>query len=73
MFKIYSKEGCPSCDSAKHLLTNKDVEYEEHDVFADEEATEFFLDKKFRTVPQIYHNDWHIGGYEDLLAYVEAE
>ena len=72
-FKIYGKPNCPFCERAKSLLESKSIPYTYVDVAQDEEARQMLVDKKFRTVPQIYHNDWHIGGYEDLLAYMEAE
>ena len=70
MFKIYTKNGCPSCVWAKELLSSKGLDFSEVDVMGDDDAMTFFLENNFRTVPQIYHNNTHIGGFDQLRAYL---
>ncbi|MGK0290709.1 MAG: glutaredoxin 3 [bacterium] len=65
---VYSKSWCPFCIRAKRLLESKSIEFTEIDV--EEHPTEFvkMLEKSNggRSVPQIFINDEHIGGCDDL-------
>ncbi|AFB20782.1 glutaredoxin 3 [Rickettsia canadensis] len=66
---IYTLASCPYCIKAKALLDKKEVVYEEIEVsnFTQEEKEK--LIKKAggsRTVPQIFINNIHIGGNDDL-------
>ena len=60
--KIITKENCPFCVEAKNLLAQMGVRYEET---KREEVTDF----PFKTVPQIWIDDKHIGGYSELSSY----
>lgn len=66
---IYSKPGCPFCASAKEFLQGLEIEYEET-VLETQEARDFFFETnpypKTRTFPQIWIDDNHIGGYDNL-------
>ena len=64
---IYTTETCPYCVRAKQLLQRKQVEFEEIKV-KDDKMREELIKKSGgrRTVPQIFINDSHIGGYDDL-------
>lgn len=73
MFTIYSTADCSYCKAAKSLLASRHQTYEELDVMENAEAYEFFLEQRFRTVPQIYHNGVHIGGFDDLKDYMERD
>lgn len=66
---IYTLASCPYCIKAKALLDEKNVAYEEIEVsnFTQEEKEKFI--KKSggkRTVPQIFIDNMHIGGNDDL-------
>jgi glutaredoxin 3 len=65
---IYSSNRCPFCDRAKELLTKKGVDYAEVRVDLDQTEFENMLSKSNgrRTVPQIFINDTHVGGFDDL-------
>jgi glutaredoxin 3 len=65
---IYGTLTCPFCISAKSLLDSKGVEYKEILVDKDPSKKEEMLAKSNgrRTVPQIFINDRHIGGFDDL-------
>ena len=71
---IYTTPICPYCMRAKHLLKKKGVNYEEVDVFMDADARDGMEAKSggYRTVPQIFVDDRHIGGCDDLYA-LESE
>ena len=66
---IYSTQVCPYCVRAKQLLQRKGVSYREIDVSFDQaERMALVARTKQRTVPQIFINDKHIGGCDDLYA-----
>ncbi len=70
--KIYTTDVCPYCDKAKALLRRKGVEFEEIDVETDREAMRKVIETTGRqTVPQIFIEDFHVGGCDDLYAYEE--
>ncbi len=66
--QIYTTQTCPYCVRAKNLLNKKDADFTEIDVTGDDAARESLLKKSngMRTVPQIFINDKHIGGYDNL-------
>ena len=64
---IYSTLLCPYCDRAKHLLRRKGVDYQEVRVDLDAEQMCLMMRRsQRRTVPQIFIDDYHVGGYDDL-------
>ena len=68
--EVYSTAFCPYCVSAKNLLKSKGLEWTEVRVDADPAQREAMLARSGgrRTVPQIFINDQHVGGYDDLVA-----
>ncbi len=67
---IYSSMFCPFCHRAKALLTAKGAEFNEIDVDMDPNARMEMMRRANggRTVPQIFIDDQHIGGSDDLAA-----
>lgn len=66
---IYTTQVCPYCVRAKQLFQRKGVSYREVDVSFDQaERMALVARTKQRTVPQIFINDQHIGGCDDLYA-----
>lgn len=64
---IYSTEICPYCVRAKHLLQRKGVEYEEKMIDQDRGLMREMLERsQRRTVPQIFIDNYHVGGYDDM-------
>jgi len=66
---IYGTRFCPYCMRAREMLDYKGVEYE--DVAVDREPArrrEMELRSSRRTVPQIFIDGEHIGGFDDLHA-----
>jgi glutaredoxin 3 len=69
---MYTTMICPYCMRAKHLLQRKGVEYEEIRVDRDMEQMHIMVERSRRhTVPQIFIDDHHVGGFDDL-AILEA-
>jgi len=70
---IYSKEVCPYCTKAKNLLQRKNLQFQEIKITSDELKQEMIKKSNGRmTVPQIFIDDYHVGGCDDLYA-LEAE
>ena len=67
---IYTGPMCNYCSAAKHLLNKKKVSYEEIDIGYDEKKREEMLKKSngAKTIPQIFIDEKHIGGYVELKA-----
>ncbi len=66
---IYTTSYCPYCIRAKHLLTQKGVEYREIDVTADDASRErMSAASGRRTLPQIFIDGKPIGGYDELAS-----
>lgn len=64
---IYSSAHCPYCVMAKQLLERKGVHYQEIRVDMDPDKRQEMMQKsRQRTVPQIFINGKHVGGYTDL-------
>jgi len=65
---LYATPYCGYCRAAKHLLGKKGVTFTEIDVSEDVERRREMIGRAFgrRTVPQIFINDTHIGGYDEL-------
>jgi glutaredoxin 3 len=71
--EIYATGWCPYCSRARQLLVDKGVEIEEIDVEARPGAREEMVTRSGRrTVPQIFINQTHIGGCDDLVALDES-
>ncbi len=68
--EIYSWRTCPFCISAKNLLRNKGVEFIEYSIDGDEAARHKMAQRANgrRSLPQIFINDAHIGGCDDIHA-----
>ena len=67
---IYTGPLCGFCDAAKKLLARNNAEYKEINVAAVDGAMDEMITKANgkRTVPQIFFDDEHIGGYDDVRA-----
>lgn len=67
--QIYTSAICGYCVAAKNLLKQKGFEYEEVRVDLDPARREEMVARAKRTsVPQIFIDGEHIGGFDDLRA-----
>ena len=67
---IYTGPYCNYCDAAKRLLTRNNVPYKEINVAEVDGAKDEMIKKANgkKTIPQIFFNDEHIGGYDEVRA-----
>lgn len=72
--EIYTTQVCPYCVRAKDLLKRKGVTPVEIRVDMDDAARDLMLQRANgrRTVPQIFIDNTHIGGCDDLYALESA-
>ncbi|MBX3688504.1 glutaredoxin 3 [Dokdonella sp.] len=68
--EVYSTASCPYCVAAKQLLARKGLAFDEVRIDLEPARREEMLQRAAgrRTVPQIFVNDTHIGGFDDLAA-----
>ena len=65
---IYTGPLCTFCDAAKKLLIRNNVEYKEISIATVDGAMDEMISKANgkRTIPQIFFDDQHIGGYDEV-------
>jgi glutaredoxin len=69
---VWSKDNCTFCDQAKALLEQRNIAYEEKKIghgYTREDLLEAV--PTARTVPQIFVNNTHVGGFTELRQYIE--
>jgi glutaredoxin 3 len=68
--EIYTTPTCPYCLAAKALLDKKGVAYTEMTVIGDPAKRQEMLERAngSHTVPQIFIDGQHIGGFDDMNA-----
>ena len=67
---VYMGPMCSFCDAAKRLLNRNNISYKEINIAIEESKMNEMLSKSNgkKTIPQIFFNDHHVGGYEELRA-----
>ena len=73
MYKIYTKDNCSFCRDAKKFLADRDEPFIEIDI-TDSAKNARFKKKypDFKTVPQIFNEGDHIGGFLELVDYYDG-
>ncbi|HLO48634.1 MAG TPA: glutaredoxin 3 [Kamptonema sp.] len=72
--EIYTWKTCPFCIRAKSLLKEKKIDFIEYSIDGDEAARSQMAKRANgrKSLPQIFINDEHIGGCDDIHA-LEAQ
>ena len=65
---MYSGPMCNFCDAAKRLLLRNNLEFTEIDISTKDGLRDEMIKKANgrRTIPQIFFDQNHIGGYQEL-------
>ena len=65
---VYMGPMCAFCDAAKRLLNRNNIPYKEINIAIEESKKDEMLKKANgkRTIPQIFFDDYHVGGYVEL-------
>lgn len=71
---IYTRSNppCVFCDRVKALLDGYGIPYDVEDISTSEEANFAFMVEQFKSVPQVFLNNKHIGGFEATAAYLRG-
>lgn len=72
MFEIYGRQDCPYCEMAKEVLNSRRLKFKYYELKKDILVEDFrnkFPDQ--RTVPVITVRGVKIGGYNELIEYLE--
>lgn len=71
IFTIYSTETCSYCKKAKDLLSSKDINYIEILLRSADDLNQLSTKMGYtpKTVPQIWRDNTHVGGYDNLVEY----
>ena len=65
---IYSTRICPYCVRAKNFFDKKNITYTEIMIDKDPSLITEMVEKSGRqSVPQIFIDDYHVGGFDDLI------
>ncbi len=67
---VYTAPRCNFCDAAKRLLNRNNIPFKEINIALEDNKRDEMLKKSNgkRTIPQIFFNEYHVGGYEELRA-----
>lgn len=67
---VYGKKNCPYCQMAKDEMTMRGIPFDYIDLEEVGKTASEVTGRRVGTVPQIYLNGSYIGGYDDLIAYL---
>lgn len=70
MFRIVTRPDCGFCTKAKGILSALQLNYEEDEMDTPEKVAAFKA-SGFTTFPQVYRDEFLIGGYDDLLGVIK--
>ena len=65
---MYTGPLCNFCDAAKRLFSRNNIKFKEIDISSKAGLMDEMIKKSNgrRTIPQIFFDDLHIGGYQEL-------
>jgi glutaredoxin len=73
MIEVWGKSQCPSCEKTKRYLSSNKIDYIYKQLgkdFTREQIFEEFVSA--RTFPQVKINNTQVGGYEEMITYIET-
>ena len=70
MFKIFTKDNCSWFTKAKEILRENNITYKEHNIDEDHTSKMVLKALRLKTVPQIWNDDLHLGGYRQLESWI---
>jgi glutaredoxin 1 len=74
--KIYGRENCQYCEKAKELCQSKEIDFDYIDIREHEISKEqlgYLCGKVIETVPQIFVDDKHVGGFTEFNELINAQ
>ena len=67
---MYTGPMCNFCDAAKRLFARNNISFKEIDISTKDGLRDEMIQKANgkRTIPQIFFDEHHVGGYQELRA-----
>ena len=67
---MYTGPLCNFCEAAKRLFSRNNIKFKEIDISTKDGLRDEMIQKSNgkRTIPQIFFDDYHVGGYVELRA-----
>lgn len=75
-FTIFGHDACGFCRQAKAILESKNLEFRYVNIHEEGISPEDLAEtvgRPVNTVPQIFHGKEYVGGYQELMKYLEQE
>jgi|TARA_B100000085_G_scaffold72356_1_gene64828 glutaredoxin 3 len=73
-FTVYSKPGCPYCETIKRVLVGKDLEFQEYILDKDFDKEQFYAEfGEGSTFPQVVMFEKKLGGCTDSVKYLREQ
>lgn len=69
-YTIITTDDCKWCDKAVAQLTLADKKFVAFNIAHHPEIKHLWHTMGFKTIPQIFHGHTYVGGYEDLINYL---
>jgi ribonucleoside-diphosphate reductase alpha chain len=69
---VYGHNNCPYCQLAKDELKLRGIEFDYIDLKEVGKTAAEVTGRKVKTVPQVYVQGQYVGGYEDLMSYLNV-
>lgn len=69
--EVLGRPKCEWCVRVKHILSKNGMDFEYRDIYEDKEAMNLIRESKLTTVPQVWIDGVHIGGYEATEKYLQ--
>lgn len=73
MFVIYGADWCSFCQKAKEVLSGKDYQFKDVDTVEAIDEMCDLLGYEPETVPQVFYDGQHVGGYDDLVRFLAEQ
>jgi glutaredoxin 3 len=70
MIEVLSMSNCSWCIRVEGFLNARGLDYEKWQPDLPD-LRAFMIKQGFKTVPQVFHNGKHVGGYTETVAYYE--
>lgn len=72
-FEVYVKDGCAYCDLAVAILRFDGKAVNVVNIKENPEVADILQKHNAKSLPRIFHNGNYIGGYNELIAYLESQ
>lgn len=72
MLEVYSAQWCTFCKQLKEYLELNNIQHTIIDIDVEIEKSKKLLELNLKTIPQVFKDGNHIGGFEDTVKYFQG-